>query len=199
MKSRYRMTRDLHMYAGLFVSPFILAYAVSVVLLNHAWEPESRVTAVRTAPVSVVMMDDGLELAKAIRAELGLSGEIGYVNRNEREQTVFSPIEMPGEKTTVRVDLKTRTAQLETTRLGVGDALNFAHRMPGPHNVAIRGNWLFMNAWSWLADGTVYLLLFVTTSGVFLWAVVRADRRAGLVMLGLGVASFTFLLLGLVA
>jgi len=187
------------MYAGLFVSPFILAYAVSVVLLNHAWEPESRVTAVRTAPVSVVMMDDGLELAKAIRAELGLSGEIGYVNRNEREQTVFFPIEMPGEKTTVRVDLKTRTAQLETTRLGVGDALNFAHRMPGPHNVAIRGNWLFMNAWSWLADGTVYLLLFVTTSGVFLWAVVRADRRAGLVMLGLGVASFTFLLLGLVA
>ena len=32
----YRWTRDLHLYFGLFISPFILLFSVSVFFLNHA-------------------------------------------------------------------------------------------------------------------------------------------------------------------
>ena len=31
----YRWIRDLHLYLGLFVSPFVLLFAVSVFYLNH--------------------------------------------------------------------------------------------------------------------------------------------------------------------
>ena len=32
----YRWLRDLHLYFGLFISPFILLFAASVFYLNHA-------------------------------------------------------------------------------------------------------------------------------------------------------------------
>jgi hypothetical protein len=41
----YRVTRDLHLYFGLFISPFILVFAVSVFFLVH---PQSQNAAVGT-------------------------------------------------------------------------------------------------------------------------------------------------------
>ncbi len=35
--------------------------------------------------------------------------------------------------------------------------------------------------WSWLADATVYLILFLSATGIYLWSVIRAERKAGLV------------------
>jgi len=55
--------------------------------------------------------------------------------------------------------------------------------MPGQHNAAIRGNVWFMRFWRWLADITVYLVLFISISGIYLWLVLRAERRIGLALL----------------
>ena len=35
----YLIIRDLHLYAGLFISPFVLVFAISVFYLVHAWVP----------------------------------------------------------------------------------------------------------------------------------------------------------------
>jgi hypothetical protein len=71
--------------------------------------------------------------------------------------------------------------------------------MPGPHNANIRGNWPFTRLWGWLADTTVYLLLFLSATGVYLWTALRAERRAGLVVLGAGALSFAVIVAALVA
>jgi hypothetical protein len=47
-----------------------------------------------------------------------------------------------------------------------------------------------MRIWRWLADGTVYLVLFLSISGVYLWAVLRAERRIGLALIAAGAVSF---------
>src|SRR5205823_6124965 len=39
MKRFYLITRDLHLYVGLFISPFVLLFAISVIFLVHAWIP----------------------------------------------------------------------------------------------------------------------------------------------------------------
>ena len=39
MKPFYAVTRDLHLYFGLFISPLVLVFAISVVFLVHAWLP----------------------------------------------------------------------------------------------------------------------------------------------------------------
>ena len=202
-KSLYRWTRDLHLYAGLFVSPFVLVYAVSAILLVHAYLPwGGRATApvqTRTVRVAVRDAEDGLAVASQVRAQIGVRGEIGFVGRKPGSPRLGFPIESPGRTTSVRVDLATGIATVETKSTGVWDALVWLHKMPGPHNANIRGNWVLTRLWGWLADTSVYLLLFLSVSGIYLWFVLRAERRSGLVMLGAGVLSFTAIVVALAA
>lgn len=196
------MIRDLHLYAGLFVSPFVVVYAISAILLNHAYLPWGGDDGtVETRSVNVRIPDDTntLDVARQVREQIGARGEIGFVSRNRRNQRISFPIEIPGVTTTVRVDLRTGVAELERKETGVWAGMVYLHKMPGPHNVNIRGNWILTRIWGWVADGSVYLLLFVSASGIYLWAVLRAERKAGLVFLGAGALSFILLVLGIVA
>ena len=199
----YRTTRDLHLYLGLFISPVLLVYAISVVLLNHAYLPwggeEGAEVATRTVRVAVPDEENSLELAKRIREQIGASAEIGYVNLNREKQQLSFPLEKPGERAMVKVDLATRVAEIETRETGVWDAVIYLHKMPGPHNVAIRGNWVYTRLWGWVADATVYLTLFLTATGVYLWALLKAERRAGLLLLGTGALSFFLIVFVLLA
>ena len=199
----YRRTRDLHLYVGLFLAPFVLLYAISAILLNHAylpWGSRSGEPAARdTLRVVVPDDDDGLVVAKAVQRQVGVRGEIGWVSRNVERHRLDFPIETPGRLTNVRVDLATGIATVEARETGVWDAAIQLHKLPGPHLVKIRGNWFGTRLWRWLADATVYLLLFLTESGVYLWLVLRAERRTGLVFLGAGAVTFVALLLGIVA
>ncbi len=101
-----RWVRDLHLYLGLFSSPFVLLYAVSAVQLNHALMPWGGKAAVaappRTVRVVVTPSDSGLAVARQVRQQLGIRGEIGYVNRKKDGQRVSFPIETPGHVTQVR-------------------------------------------------------------------------------------------------
>jgi hypothetical protein len=45
----------------------------------------------------------------------------------------------------------------------------------------------------------MYLLLILSTSGIYLWAVLKADRRTGLLVLGAGVLSFAAIVFAVVA
>jgi hypothetical protein len=51
--------------------------------------------------------------------------------------------------------------------------------------------------WRWLADGTVYLVLFISATGLYLWFAIKAERRIGFTLLGAGAVSFFGLLYGL--
>ncbi|MEJ7810240.1 MAG: PepSY-associated TM helix domain-containing protein [Gemmatimonadaceae bacterium] len=206
-RSLYRWTRDIHLYVGLFLSPFVLLYAVSAILLNHAYLPWGGMAAApvetRTVRVSVQDAENSLDVARQVQRQLGVRGEIGFVSRRRGGPRggprLSFPIETPGRTTSVRVDLATGVATLERKDTGAWDALIYLHKMPGPHNATIRGNWLFTRLWGWLADGTVYLLLFLSASGVYLWTVLKADRRSGLISLGVGMLSFMGLVLAVIA
>ena len=202
-KALYRRTRDLHLYAGLFVSPFVLVYAVSVLLLNHAvrpWGgPDVPPAERRTVRVSVRDGEDGLAVARQVREQIGVRGEIGFVSRKPRSPRLSFPIESPGRTTSVRVDLASGVATVERKETGVWDATIYLHKMPGPHNVKLRGNWAFTRLWGWLADATVYLLLFLSATGIYLWTVLKAQRRTGLLFLGAGALSFVAIVAGIVA
>jgi hypothetical protein len=47
-----------------------------------------------------------------------------------------------------------------------------------------------MKAWGWMADATVYLILFISVSGIYLWYVLRAERRVGLILVFAGALAF---------
>ena len=100
------------------------------------------------------------------------------------------PVTVPGRETTVDLNVATGTATITEKQTGLADAMVYLHKMPGPHNVNIRGNSAHITAWRWLADATVWLTLFLSVSGVYLWAVLRAERRIGLGLIAAGAFSF---------
>jgi hypothetical protein len=47
-----------------------------------------------------------------------------------------------------------------------------------------------MRVWRVPADATVYLLMFITISGLYLWVSLRAERKIGIALLCAGACSF---------
>jgi hypothetical protein len=193
----YRWIRDLHLYCGLFVSPFILLFAASVFFLNHAKVATDRATSVET--VQNLSIPEDIESARGPAAIIGAkqilqqvrgTGEIGFTRFVAKSRHFVFPVSKPGLELTVDVDLDARSASVSRRETTVWEAMGYLHKMPGPHNVAIRGNWIATRAWRWFADVSIYLTLFISLSGIYLWWVLKAERRIGLALLGLGSLTF---------
>jgi hypothetical protein len=193
----YRWLRDLHLYFGLFISPFILLFAASVFYLNHG-----KLSAGAEAPVETyrdLVVPDGFDRLKGREAvdraavilpQLRVSGEIGFLRYVAKDRHVIFPVSKAGSEATVDVDLDARTATVKRRSMNVMESLSYLHKIPGPHNVAIRGNWIGTEIWRLFADATIYLLLFISLSGVYLWWAIKAERRIGFSVLAAG--AFTF-------
>jgi hypothetical protein len=193
----YQWTRDLHLYFGLFISPFILLFSASVLFLNHAKVATDRPTAVETfqnlqipSGVESAQGPEAMHLGQAILPQVGIAGEIGFTRFVRQSRHFVFPVSKPGLEATVDVDVDARTALVSRRKTSMLEALGYLHKMPGPHNANIRGNWLWTRVWKWFADATVYLTLFLSVSGIYLWFVLKAERRIGLVLLTAGAVSF---------
>ena len=196
-KRLYVVTRDLHLYAGLFLSPFVVVFAVSVFYLAHSQVAVESAAATRVAtgvnfPESLDSLN-GRELVDGLRPVLdrvGVSGEVNFVRKIPKDHRIVVPVMQPGREITVDLDMERHTATVADQTTGFAEALIHLHKMPGPHNVSVRGNSLYMRVWRVLADATTYGLLFLTLSGVYLWTVLRAERRVGLALISAGAFSF---------
>lgn len=202
----YRWIRDLHLYFGLFISPFILLFAASVFFLNHAKVAIDRPTSVET--FQNLSIPEDLESARGPAAIIGAkqilqqvrgTGEIGFTRFVGKSRHFIFPVSKPGLEMTVDVDLDARSASVSRRETTVWEALGYLHKMPGPHNVAIRGNWAATRVWRWFADITIYLTLFISLSGIYLWWALKAERHIGLTLLGLGSATFFGLIYAVLA
>lgn len=195
----YRFIRDLHLYLGLFISPFVLVFAVSVFFIVHSWRPRLAPETSTTRVVSAWPLPgdwqtlSGRPLIDALKPALekaGVRGEVGFVQHMVKEEKLIIPVTIPGRETTVSISIASREATIVTRETGLADALVTLHKSPGQHGPAIRMNWFFMRAWRWMADATVYLVLFISVSGIYLWYVLRAERSVGYVLLFAGALSF---------
>ncbi len=192
----YRWTRDLHLYFGLFVSPFLLIFAISVFFLNHVKVAPDKWASVETfrnldipADVAGLQGRTAVDRAQVIQRQVGVTGEIGFTRFVKQTRHLMFPISKPGLEATVDVDLDARTAVVSKRPTSVLEAFGFLHKMPGPHNVAIRGNWVTIRAWRYAADATIYFTMFITISGIYLWYAIKAERTIGLALMATGAAT----------
>ena len=195
----YRLIRDLHLYLGLFISPFVLVFAISVFFLVHSWLPKIAPETSTTRVVSALPLPGDLQtlsgrpLIDALKPTLekaGVRGEVGFVRHMVKEEKLIVPVTIPGRETTVSISIANREATIVTRERGLADALVTLHKSPGQHGPNIRMNWFYMRAWRWMADATVYLVLFISVSGIYLWYVLRAERSVGFILLLAGALTF---------
>jgi len=196
-KRLYIWTRDLHLYLGLFISPFVLLFAVSVFFLNHARTPIDATTTTRVmvhdlqvpAGIAEAQGMERVHHAAEILAQVGVTGEINFIRYIPKERRLVIPVVKPGVETTIDLNVEARKATVSRRKTTTWETLSYLHKSPGPHNAAIRGNWLWTRAWRWLADATVYLVLFLSMSGIYLWVALKSERKVGLILLIAGAVS----------
>jgi len=177
----------------------VLVFSISVFFLVHAWRPRIVSETSTTRVVSAVPLPGDLQrlsgrpLIDALKPMLekaDVCGEVGFVRHLVKEEKLIIPVTIPGRETTVSISIASREATIVTRETGLADALVILHKSPGQHAPSIRMNWFYMKAWSWMADATVYLILFISVSGIYLWYVLRAERKVGFILLFAGAVSF---------
>jgi hypothetical protein len=200
----YRWLRDLHLYFGLFISPFILLFAASVLYLNHGKliaGPDPRAETYRDLQIpdgfDRLTGREAVERAQTILPQVRVAGEIGFLRYVSANRRLVFPVSKAGSEATVDVDLDGRTAIVKRRSMGLWESIAYLHKLPGPHNVAIRGNWIGTQVWRLLADATIYLLLFLSVSGVYLWWAIKAERKAGGALLASGAVTICGLIYAL--
>jgi hypothetical protein len=205
-KNFYVWTRNVHLYLGLFLSPFVLVFGISTVVLNHpALAPAHAAQALTEVTVEVppgLEKLEGMERVEALKSvmrQAGVSGEIDFVRYMPKENRMIVPVLKPGQETTLDLNLATGRVQVKRRNARLRDALVYLHKSPGQHNAAVRGNWVYTRLWGWLTDATVYMLLLISISGIYLWAVMKAERKIGIVLLGAGALSFAGAIYAIVA
>jgi len=198
MKKYYSLVRALHLYFGLFISPFVLIFSISVLVLNHTAYFNRLRPGKEGPPVQKHIagfqpqLSDSLT-AKSILHSLDLSGEIDWISKTD---TTFSfPVNKPGVTNWISLNTKTGMASITRHDEGMLKGMTYLHMMPGQHNAQMRGNSVFMKAWRVATDVFVYFVLFVSASGVFLWYFLRPERKLGIYSLGFGLAFLVFLLM----
>jgi hypothetical protein len=151
----YVWVRDLHLYVGLFVSPFVLIFAISTLLLNHNWSPGSTKNpeeTVQRRPITV-RVPEGLstiDQARQLMDQAGVSGEIGFVRRLAKENRLSISVMKPGHEAKIEVDLQSNTVTVEEHQTGFWEALVYCtnRRVPiTPTFVEIGPTPAFGKAW----------------------------------------------------
>lgn len=193
----YRWLRDLHLYFGLFISPFILLFAASVFYLNHGKltpgaEPAADTYRNLTIPGGFDRLKgrEAVEQATAILPQVRVAGEIGFLRYVSKDHHLIFPVSKAGSEATVDVDLDARTAVVKRRSMNLWESLSYLHKLPGPHNAAIRGNWIGIRIWRLFADATIYLVLFISLSGVYLWWAIKAEHMIGTALITAGAMTF---------
>ena len=128
----YRLTRDLHLYLGLFVSPYVLVFAFSVFFLVHAWLPTAARSAKGPREVSNLPIPANLDQLSgraridALRPTLKaakVAGEVGWIQFSPNEHKLVIPVSVPGKNTILTIDLDQHRGVVEEKVTGFADAV----------------------------------------------------------------------------
>lgn len=189
--------RGIHLYMGLFISPFLVIFAVSAILLNHGWRAPGAASATHgQVAISLPERLKDIDRAEEVLRQTNVVGEIDFFHDTPEGFRIL--VSRPSSKITIDVNLAAKTADVEDRPATLAEGLVYLHKYPGPHNANLRGNWLFTRLWGFLADGTVYLLLLVLVAGLYLWLTFTSERIVGLVFLAAGGLSFAIIMVSLI-
>lgn len=131
--------------------------------------------------------------AKMITEQLDITGEIDWISKTD---SIFSfPVNKTGSTTWISLNVKTGLADIHENDLGILKGTTYLHTMPGQHNASMRGNSFFMKGWRIMTDVVVYVVLFLTATGVILWYLLKPERSLGLYALASGIILLTGLLI----
>ncbi len=156
----------LHLYCGLFVSFYLVAFGVSSVILNHGIDVENKT--VTSTWESEVVVDSALEdtdLAENVRNQLGLMGWTPpWRYRKDSGQFVFETTHL-AKTSVIHLDMNSGAVLVEDIPKGFWAVFHGLHF----YNGRIPNAPLFMKTWIIYQWVTLLVLTFSLVLGLWLW------------------------------
>ena len=166
--------RNIHLLLGLFVSSFVLMYAISSMQMSHnSWFSVKPAVA-----ESQLRLTAGLEARAVARLlmEQGLRGEIAQVQPSKA--AVKFRMQRPGTVYEVAYNSESGETKVKTSTVGFAGMLNRLHHISGFWHEYGLINW-----WAGALLFTSVSLMALALTGIYLWFKIYKERLAGAVLL----------------
>ncbi len=194
------------MYIGLFISPLIILFSISALVLNHNfidWEEDWQkwMFSVNNEVDKIIEFNvpandlSEIDYAKDILNQINITGEIANIFKDSAQ--IYIPVTMPGQRISIRADLISSIAYINREQTNLWMKLIWLHKKPGPHNAKISGNWIYTKIWGSLVDLFVICLLFSSITRITLWYYFKNERKMGFIALLIGFISIASLIIAL--
>ena len=179
------------MYLALFLSPWMLMYALSTIVMNHGnlFRSPPRVEKEREMSYKSTLPPDArpTQMAHQILGDLGMDGMHGFNRRPDGRLTIVrqDPL-IPRRITFTPADGK---LVVERQKFRMVEFLNRMHRRRGyQHPYGLD------KTWAASVDLVVISMVFWVASGLWMWWELRVTRRLGALAVATGVILFAIYL-----
>ena len=186
-----KITRRSHMYLGLFLSPWMLMYALSSVYLNHARPGDPPVWEVRSQGVYHTCKScaqNPQAIADGLLEELGITGR-RWVQSREKGAIVIGR-EAPLFPKRITYEKASGNYTVEERRFHAGAFLAGLHTRRG-----FETEFVADDAWALIVDLVIGACLFWVASGLWMWWQLKTTRLLGTAFAMGGMGLFVFFLL----
>jgi hypothetical protein len=191
--------RRTHLYLGLFVTPWLMMYALSTLVFNHAAQVdrfyqrlygphsnqyvlERQLSYDRTFPQQTTLRTR----AEEILADLHLTGSFGVETAADRliitRRDPWIPRRITFDPGTHRLVIERQNSRLATFLTTLHTQVSYANRLPR------------IKAWALSVDVTIATMLILIFSGLWMWWELKVTRLLGSLFLLLGVLLFALFL-----
>ena len=175
----------LHIYISMAGFTLVLLFAVTGLTLNHedfGWSQPITSRSTITLPAEILAHPDQASLGQHLRAALGVRSPV--TDYREDADQIQVTMAAPGHRTVVTVNRTDRTAEVESVTRGLLGKLDDLHK-----------GFDSGRAWYWTIDVTAVLLTLSALTGMVTLVSLRARRRSGFIVAGLGILSIVTLYL----
>jgi hypothetical protein len=191
--------RRTHLYLGLFVTPWLMMYALSTLVFNHAAQVdrfyqrlygphsnqyvlERQLSYDRTFPQQTTLRTQ----AEEILTDLHLTGSFGVETAADRlvitRRDPWIPRRITFDPGTHRLVIERQNSRLATFLTTLHTQVSYANRLPR------------IKAWALSVDVTIATMLILMFSGLWMWWELKVTRLLGSLFLLLGVLLFALFL-----
>lgn len=187
-----RLLRRIHLYLALFLTPWMLMYALSTMAMNHRKafpETPPPYTTLRDTSFDITLPDTENHRTQAavLLAALSLDGAFTAQRKPNgpliiTRQTALAPHR-------ITFDPSSRRLLIEQQEFRPNTFLERMHRRRG-----LQQPFLADTLWSFSVDLVIAAMIFWALSGLWLWWEMRATRTPGALTAAAGLALFAFYL-----
>lgn len=192
-----KLIRRVHMYLALFLTPWMLMYALSTMAMNHShffddWygEPERVYETVDERALNIEFSEgvNNRQAAQQILDALGMNGAHGFNGTLENDRLVINR-HNPVTPTRITFIPSSQKATIEEEVFRTPHVLERLHRTRG-----YKQDYWANDLWALIVDGVIISMVLWGLTGLWMWWELKITRRWGAIALAGGIALFSLFL-----